>query len=112
MGWFRNMTGGDEGDGTRAEKKSKKEKKEKKRKDLQGGVTYLPPMDPRSPAEVDALVEHWRHWIHPRADDFFNLDGVLHNIAKRVSRDQDPVTSGADNCIFWYGDTSDENGSH
>jgi hypothetical protein len=115
MGWFRNMTGtGEENDGTgvRPEKKSKKEKKEKKRKEQPLGLSYMPPMERRSSAEVDALVEHWRHWIHPRADDFYKLDEVLKNIAKNVSKGQDPVTSGADNCIFWYGDTSEENGNH
>ena len=44
----------------------------------------MPPMERRSSAEVDALVEHWRHWIHPRADDFYKLDEVLKNIAKNV----------------------------
>ena len=35
---------------------------------------------------------------------------VLTKIAKYVSKGNDPVTSGIDDCIFWHGDVSDENG--
>ena len=74
--------------------------------------TYLPELQKRSSQEVTELVGHWKQWLHPRADNFFRLDRVLTKIAKHVSKGNDPVTSGVDDCIFWHGDVSDENGGY
>jgi hypothetical protein len=102
--------GGGGGGGEQPPEEGKKQKKKKGDRVQAALPTYLPELQKRSPQEVTELVGHWKEWLHPRADDFFRLDRVLTKIAKYVSKGNDPVTSGIDDCIFWHGDVSDENG--
>lgn len=62
---------------------------------------------PRTDAEVTALVQRWKDYIHPRAEDFFpegQLEVVLAQLIRGIDRSQDPILGSEDACIFWYGD--------
>jgi len=76
----------------------------------------LPAQDayqPRTPEQVEELVQEWLQYVHPRASDFFQtrqvLTDVLEQIASNVDRRCDPVRGDdeeSDECCCWYGQVS------
>ena len=59
----------------------------------------------RTEAEVEELVERWKRYLHPRAQNFYKLDEVLRNIARQLPRGEDPIAGSKTGCVFWRGDT-------
>jgi len=67
---------------------------------------------PRTDAEINAIVEKWENYAHPRAREFFNstsmLRGVLVQLAKGTDKSQDPILGDEDKCVFWQGEVTKE----
>jgi len=67
---------------------------------------------PRTDAEIKAIVDKWENYAHPRAREFFNstdmLRGVLVQLAKGTDKSQDPILGSEDKCVFWQGEVTKE----
>eukprot|EP00928_Gymnodinium_smaydae_P089769 TRINITY_DN73680_c0_g1_i1.p1 TRINITY_DN73680_c0_g1~~TRINITY_DN73680_c0_g1_i1.p1 ORF type:complete len:189 (-),score=39.24 TRINITY_DN73680_c0_g1_i1:99-665(-) len=67
---------------------------------------------PRDAEGIQALVEEWMQYTHPRALELFQteekLRSVLTSLARGVNKTDDPVLGPDDQCVFWYGDVTRE----
>lgn len=64
----------------------------------------------RTTQEVEDVIKEWEQYAHPRAKEFFTnpemLAEVLTQLAKGIDRNDDPVLSSEEKCVFWYGDVT------
>ncbi|CAJ1352712.1 unnamed protein product [Effrenium voratum] len=64
-------------------------------------------MIPRSDSEIADDVGHWHCFVHQRARNIFSqeqLDTLLAQLARNVSKAEDPIASGSQECVLWHGD--------
>lgn len=91
---------------TEAKDKETKKKKSAKNNSKRNEKTF----QPRSEAEVEAVVKQWAQYAHPRAREFFSspaqLEQVLVQLARGTDKNEDPILGPEDKCVYWYGDVT------
>mmetsp|Transcript_30128 Transcript_30128/g.65108 ORF Transcript_30128/g.65108 Transcript_30128/m.65108 type:complete len:219 (-) Transcript_30128:66-722(-) len=76
-----------------------------------GGVNPNGPNpSPRTEEDVKDLIAQWQQYAHPRAREFFQepeaMARVLLELAKGVSKGNDPILGTDTCCVQWYGDVT------